>query len=51
MREFFEPHFRIPLNPPFSKGDDDGFSPLAKGSERGFSRNDGSIGVLLKDGK
>jgi hypothetical protein len=32
IREFFEPHFKIPLNPPFSKGDDDGFSPLAKGS-------------------
>jgi len=39
IREFFEPHFKIPLNPPFApfptgkkitKGDDDGFSPLAK---------------------
>ena len=32
IRKFFEPHFKIPLNPPFSKGDDDGHSPLAKGS-------------------
>jgi hypothetical protein len=41
IRELFEPHFKIPLNPPFApfptgkkitKGDDDGFSPLAKGS-------------------
>jgi hypothetical protein len=32
ISEFFEPHFKIPLNPPFPKGDDDGFSPLAKGS-------------------
>jgi hypothetical protein len=28
----FMPHFKIPLNPPFPKGDDNGFSPLAKGS-------------------
>jgi hypothetical protein len=28
----FMPHFKIPLNPPFPKGDDSGFSPLAKGS-------------------
>ena len=28
----FTAHFKIPLNPPFSKGDDNGFSPLAKGS-------------------
>ena len=32
IRKFFEPYFKIPLNPPFSKRDDDGFSPLAKGS-------------------
>jgi hypothetical protein len=30
ISDFFEPHFKIPLNPPFPKGDDDGFSPLAK---------------------
>jgi hypothetical protein len=32
IREFIEPQFEILLNPPFPKGDDDGFSPLAKGS-------------------
>jgi hypothetical protein len=40
MREFFDLHFKIPLNPPLPafgrkkipKGEDDGFSPLAKGS-------------------
>jgi hypothetical protein len=47
MRELYELHFKIPLNPPISKGDEDGFSPLAKGSQRGFSQNDGSIWVLL----
>jgi hypothetical protein len=30
--ESFRPHFKIPLNPPFTKGDDNRFSPLAKGS-------------------
>jgi len=33
IREFFEPAVKIPLNPPLSKGDDDGFSPLASGPE------------------
>jgi len=33
IREFFEPAVKIPLNPPLSKGGDDGFSPLASGPE------------------
>jgi hypothetical protein len=28
----FTAHFKIPLNPPFPKGDNNGFSSLAKGS-------------------
>ena len=30
--ESFKPHFKIPLVPPFPKGDDNRFSPLEKGS-------------------
>jgi hypothetical protein len=30
--ESFRLHFKIPLNPPFPKGDDNRSSPLAKGS-------------------
>jgi hypothetical protein len=51
MEAFTEPFIEIPLNPPLRKGDDNGFSPLAKGSQRGFFENFGSIGVKpLKKG-
>jgi len=47
IREFFEPAVKIPLNPPLSKGDDDGFSPLASGPERSLSELEGSTSRKL----
>jgi hypothetical protein len=32
LRDFSEPVVKIPLNPPLLKGDENGFSPLEKGS-------------------
>jgi hypothetical protein len=47
IREFFEPHFKIPLNPPFQRGMMMG-SPLWQRGVRGdFPKKDGSVGVTL----
>jgi hypothetical protein len=32
LTDFSEPVVKIPLNPPLLKGDENGFSPLEKGS-------------------
>jgi len=45
VRKFFEPYFKIPLNPPFSKGMMT-VSPFSKGELEGIFKNYGSIGVI-----
>ncbi len=45
VRELAEPFVKIPVNPPLQTGDDNVFSPLVKGSQRGFFQNFDSIGV------
>jgi hypothetical protein len=50
LRELAEPFVKIPLNPPLQKGDDNAFSPLAKGNEWGFGKNFDSIPRLSRWG-